>query len=178
MPPGLNQKVRQLRGLYASKAAQFPHVLREYDAWLRRRPHGAGGMELCRLCGRNDVVLVDPWSLRPYVHADMLAAEEVVRQVKARVRSLLDAEVGGSIRFVGHAAHFDCALVPKCSTDWYISPRVCVEDLCWFFRYHSMPRSRCSGGGKRRQVERTCTTGAQHRTLKERPILSGYRWQF
>ena len=24
----------------------------------------------------------------------------------------------------------------------------------------------------------TCTTGAQHRTLKERPILSGYRWQF
>ena len=23
----------------------------------------------------------------------------------------------------------------------------------------------------------TCTTGAQHRTLKERPILSGYRWQ-
>ena len=24
----------------------------------------------------------------------------------------------------------------------------------------------------------TCTTDAQHRTLKERPILSGYRWQF
>ena len=24
----------------------------------------------------------------------------------------------------------------------------------------------------------TCTTGAQHRTLEERPILSGYRWQF
>ena len=24
----------------------------------------------------------------------------------------------------------------------------------------------------------TCTTGAQHRTLKERPILSVYRWQF
>ena len=24
----------------------------------------------------------------------------------------------------------------------------------------------------------TCTIGAQHRTLKERPILSGYRWQF
>ena len=24
----------------------------------------------------------------------------------------------------------------------------------------------------------TCTTGAQHRTLKERPILSGYQWQF
>ena len=24
----------------------------------------------------------------------------------------------------------------------------------------------------------TCTTGAQHRTLEESPILSGYRWQF
>ena len=24
----------------------------------------------------------------------------------------------------------------------------------------------------------TCTTGAQHRRLEERPILSGYRWQF
>ena len=153
MPPDLSRKVRQLRGLYANKAAHFPAVLREYDAWLRRRRHGAEGLELCRLCGRNDVVLVDPWSLRPYVHADMLAAEEVVRQVEARVRSLLDAEVGGSIRFVGHGAHFDCALVPKCSTDWYVSPRVCVEDLCWFFRYHSLPRTRHSGG-HRRQVER------------------------
>ena len=28
------------------------------------------------------------------------------------------------------------------------------------------------------KVSDTCTTGAQHRTLKERPILSGYRWQF
>ena len=27
-------------------------------------------------------------------------------------------------------------------------------------------------------IHNTCTTGAQHRTLKERPILSGYRWQF
>ena len=27
-------------------------------------------------------------------------------------------------------------------------------------------------------VSDTCTTGAQHRTLEERPILSGYRWQF
>ena len=27
-------------------------------------------------------------------------------------------------------------------------------------------------------AEDTCTTGAQHRTLKERPISSGYRWQF
>ena len=28
------------------------------------------------------------------------------------------------------------------------------------------------------RLPHTCTTGAQHRTLEERPILSGYRWQF
>ena len=34
------------------------------------------------------------------------------------------------------------------------------------------------GGDKSGCLSLTCTTGAQHRTLKERPILSGYRWQF
>ena len=29
-----------------------------------------------------------------------------------------------------------------------------------------------------KKAEHTCTTGAEHRTLEERPILSGYRWQF
>ena len=34
------------------------------------------------------------------------------------------------------------------------------------------------GADGRSPSSTTCTTGAQHRTLKERPILSGYRWQF
>ena len=33
-------------------------------------------------------------------------------------------------------------------------------------------------GGAAKWKRHTCTTGAQHRTLEERPILSGYRWQF
>ena len=35
-----------------------------------------------------------------------------------------------------------------------------------------------NGDGTYRGQYSTCTTGAQHRTLEERPILSGYRWQF
>ena len=41
-----------------------------------------------------------------------------------------------------------------------------------------MSASRAGSTHRECDEDITCTTGAQHRTLKERPILSGYWWQF
>ena len=159
MPQDLERKVWQFRGLYANRYAQLsPHaefatIVNCYDAWLRMRPDSVAGVELCRLCGRNDVPLVDPWTLRPFAQADLLETEVLIRETEARIKMLLFADVVGPIRFVDHTAHFDVLLVPKRSPYWRISPRICVEDVCWFFRYHSIPRFGREKPGKRREVE-------------------------
>ena len=157
MPQDIEKKVRQFRGLYANRyltaRLHFAGTVHSHDAWLRMHPDSVAGVELCRLCGRNDVPLIDPWTLRPFVQADLLQADVVGREAGARIRRLLGIDLMAPVRFVGHAGHFDVALVPKRSTYWRISPRVCVEDFCWFFHYHSIPRFGRGHPGKRREME-------------------------
>ena len=154
MPLALEAKIRQSAGLYNNGWLHFDAIVKQYDEWLRLRPCDAGGIELCRLCGRNSVPLVHPWTFQSFMGTSLLEQSTSISEVRRRLRQLLTNDVTGACKWVGHYAKFDCRIVPRQSTRFFVSPRVCVEDLCWFFWHHCVPRVVRRSGASRTEIHR------------------------
>ena len=154
MPTALEAKIRQSVGLYNNGWLYFNTIVKQYDEWLRLRPFDAAGIELCRLCGRNSVPLVHPWTFQSFVGTSLLQQSVSVSEVRRRVRQLLTNDVSGACKWVGHHAKFDCKIVPRQSSRFFVSPRVCVEDLCWFFWHHCVPRVHRGSAASRVEIHR------------------------